>query len=219
MLYNNDIIVFDFETGGVNPKVCPAIQIAGLVIDSRRLEPYPDGVFSSMMRPPDNEMPLIGQKALDINKKTIKEIEEAPAQKEVWENFSKFVKKFSKGRGFYNNLIPAGKYIRGFDLIISERLCRSYGPWDKTDDCQDLFHRKVILDADDMLYMWFEGTTDELKNLKMDTIKPYLGMKGDSITKGHDALQDVKDTAAIIIKFLKLHRGLFPKIKFRNSFA
>jgi hypothetical protein len=35
----------------------------------------------------------------------------------------------------------------------------------------------------------------------------------------HDALKDVKDTAEIMIRFLKLHRKLGEKVKFKGSFA
>jgi hypothetical protein len=34
----------------------------------------------------------------------------------------------------------------------------------------------------------------------------------------HDAIKDVKDTAEILIRFMKLHRNLSEKIKFRGSF-
>jgi hypothetical protein len=35
----------------------------------------------------------------------------------------------------------------------------------------------------------------------------------------HDALQDVKDTANILIKFLVMQRNLSKKIKFEKAFA
>ena len=35
----------------------------------------------------------------------------------------------------------------------------------------------------------------------------------------HDALQDVKDTANLMIKFMKLQRSLLKKVKFEKTFV
>ena len=50
----------------------------------------------------------------------------------------------------------------------------------------------------------------------MDYLRDYFGMETDN---AHDALQDVKDTANILIKFLKLQRSLLKKVKFEKTFA
>ena len=44
-------------------------------------------------------------------------------------------------------------------------------------------------------------------------------MGQDSKDNAHDALQDVKDTANLMIKFLKLQRSLLKKVKFEKAFA
>ena len=49
----------------------------------------------------------------------------------------------------------------------------------------------------------------------MDTLREYFGIDS---SNSHDALKDVKDTAEILIRFLKLHRKLFAKIQFKDSF-
>jgi hypothetical protein len=50
----------------------------------------------------------------------------------------------------------------------------------------------------------------------MDYLRDYLGMSSE---KSHDALQDVKDTANILIRFLVMQRNLSKKIKFEKAFA
>ena len=50
----------------------------------------------------------------------------------------------------------------------------------------------------------------------MDTLRERMGL---STENAHDALQDVKDTANLMIKFMKLHRRIAPKIKFEKAFA
>ena len=65
-----------------------------------------------------------------------------------------------------------------------------------------------------LIFYWFENNP-ELKNYTLDSLREYFGIDK---TGAHDALKDVKDTASIMIRFLKLHRNLSGKVKFRNSF-
>jgi hypothetical protein len=48
----------------------------------------------------------------------------------------------------------------------------------------------------------------------MDALRPYFGLSDDG---AHTAATDVEQSGAIIIKFLKYHKALFKKDKFRNS--
>jgi hypothetical protein len=49
----------------------------------------------------------------------------------------------------------------------------------------------------------------------MDNLRDYLGISKDG---AHDALKDVKDSAEILIRFLKLYRNMANKVKFKDSF-
>jgi len=71
------------------------------------------------------------------------------------------------------------------------------------------------LDIMNLIFYWFEHNND-LKNYALDNMRDYFGIDKEG---GHDALKDVKDCAEILIRFLKLHRNLAQKIKFRNSFV
>ena len=66
------------------------------------------------------------------------------------------------------------------------------------------------------IYCWFENNADVGNSYSMDFMRDYFGMSKDN---AHDALQDVKDTANILIKFLKMQRNLSKKIKFEKAFA
>jgi DNA polymerase III epsilon subunit-like protein len=66
-----------------------------------------------------------------------------------------------------------------------------------------------------LVFYWFENNSD-LKSYTLDSLRDYFGISKDG---AHDALKDVRDTAEIIIRFLKLHRSLSQKIKFKNSFT
>ena len=66
-----------------------------------------------------------------------------------------------------------------------------------------------------LIYYWFFDLED-IKSLSLDNVRDYMGISKDN---AHDALKDVKDCAAILLRFLKLHKNLCNKIKFKDAFA
>jgi DNA polymerase III epsilon subunit-like protein len=66
-----------------------------------------------------------------------------------------------------------------------------------------------------LIFYWFESNND-LKSYTLDSLRDYFGI---SKVGAHDAFKDVQDCAEILIRFLRLHRNLGNKIKFKNSFA
>jgi DNA polymerase III epsilon subunit-like protein len=65
-----------------------------------------------------------------------------------------------------------------------------------------------------LVFYWFEHNND-LKSYSMDNLRDYLGISKEG---AHDALKDVKDCAEVLIRFMKLHRSLGSKVKFKDSF-
>ena len=109
----------------------------------------------------------------------------------------------------------AGYNIHGFDMHIVERMCAEYGPIDKKRGEQVLFNRIHKIDLMETVWLWFENNSD-VKSISMDSMRDLLGVPKDN---AHDALQDVKDTANLLIAFMKLYRKMSPKIKFEKAFA
>jgi DNA polymerase III epsilon subunit-like protein len=66
-----------------------------------------------------------------------------------------------------------------------------------------------------VVFYWFENS-NELKNYTLDNLREYLGISKEG---AHDALKDVQDTANILIRFMKLHRNIAKKVKFKGSFV
>lgn len=217
---NRDIIVFDFETGGRNPVTCQPTQLAALAIDGRsfRLK----GEFNSEIwaETDDNKavekgLGPIEDGALKVTGKTREGIAKSPKPKVVWEKFCTFVNKYNwKGTSFFAP-IPAGYNILGYDMIIVDRLCQEYGPWDKDRQRQKLFHQIYKIDMMDNYWMWTEGDPS-IKSRSMDAIRELMDMPTDN---AHDALQDVKDTANLMIKFMKTHRAVYRNLKLEKAFA
>lgn len=197
-----DFIVFDFETGGLDPLFHEAVQVAGRAYNARTLDPYPaesGGAFSSLMKPlyPDRLDP----KALQVNGKTREELEEAPDQKVVWNQFVQWVNRWNPKKSKWTAPIACGKNIRNFDLKFVEVLNELHTPKKgKT----LLFSDRYTLDLEDFIFHWFENEAEPAK-YGMDYLRGYFGM---STAGAHDASVDVDQTGELIMRFMKLYRRL-----------
>ena len=217
---NRDIIVFDFETGSRNPRKTQPTQLAALALDGRNFKLK--GTFNSEIKPIMNDekaieagLDPIEDEALRITGKTRTQLHNAPSLKSVWSKFVKFVDQYNwKGTQWFAP-IPAGFNIIGFDMVIINRLCEQYGPYDKERGQQKLFNKINKVDMMDNYYMWTEGDPS-VKSRSMDAIRERMGMSKEN---AHDALQDVKDTANLMIKFMKTHRAVYQNLNIDKAFA
>jgi DNA polymerase III epsilon subunit-like protein len=120
-------------------------------------------------------------------------------EKHAFEHYDTYIKKYCGA----TSPIVGGQNVRGYDLIIYNRCCNKYGiPY--------RFYRREELDLLDYFSHWFMFAKTPPKNYKLDTIRAKFGM---SLEGAHDALVDVYDTAKILLRFLKLHQTIVPKIK------
>ena len=217
---NRDYIIFDFETGSRNPHKTQPTQIAAIALDGRSLTVK--GQFNSEICPifDDEQAIALGldpleDEALKITGKDRDKLAKAPSVKAVWNKFTKFVGQYNwKNDPFYNP-IPVGFNIVGFDMIIINRLCKEFGPWDNDRSQQKLFSKVYKVDIMDNIFLWTEGDPS-IKSISMDALRDKMGLSREN---AHDALQDVKDEANIFIKLLKTHRSVYQNITFENAFA
>ena len=215
-----DYIVFDFETGSRNPRKTQPTQIAALALDGRNFKLK--GTFNSEIRPVmDDEKAIemgfdpLEDEALRITGKNREDLAKAPLPKTVWKKFCDFVNQYNwKGTQFFAP-IPAGFKIIGIDMIIVDRLCKAYGPYDKERQQQKLFNKIYKVDMMDNMFMWTEGDPS-IKSISMDSLRDRMGLSKEN---AHDALQDVKDTANIMIKFMKTHRAVYRNLTIDKAFA
>ena len=215
-----DYIVFDFETGSRNPQKTQPTQIAALALDGRNFKLK--GTFNSEIRPIlDDEKAMemgfdpLEDEALRITGKNREDLAKAPMPKTVWKKFVNFVNQYNwKGTQFFAP-IPAGFNIIGFDMIIVNRMCKAYGPYDKDRQQQKLFNKIYKVDMMDNMIMWTEGDP-AIKSISIDSLRDRMGLSKEN---AHDALQDVKDTANIMIKFMKTHRSVYRNLKIDKAFA
>jgi len=211
---NRDFICYDFETGGKNPHTCQPTQIAAIALDGRDFKVK--GTFNSEIRAEiDDEKAIaaglgpLEEGALKVTGKTREGIDKSPELKPVWQKFVKFVDKYNWKKTPFFAPIAAGFNIIGYDAIIIDRMCQQFGPWDDKSGRQKLFNPVRKVDVMDNMFMWMEGDPD-VKSISMDALRQRFGMSSEN---SHDALQDVKDTANIMIKFMLTHRKVYKNMR------
>ena len=223
------ICVFDLETDGISPEKCSPVQIAAIMVDPNKLEIIPDSEFNINLRPealqdkPDYD--YSDSDVLDFHAKVrgsskediLKQWNDYQKQEQGWKLFVSYLELYhtrSDKKSCFTAPIAAGYNINRFDLRIIERLSTKYNNLNK-EGKSSLFYPRDVLDMMNMVFYWFEGN-NELKNYTLDHIREYFGL---STVGAHDALKDVKDTAHLLIRFMRLHRNLANKVKFKGSFV
>jgi hypothetical protein len=228
MINYNKICVFDFETDGTDPRVCSPVQIAALMVDPISLSVIPDSEFNVFFKPEvleDNDNYKYTTDILDFHAKVkgcsseevLKSWYKYPKQNQSWNMFINYLDKYhsrTSKKSQFSAPIAAGYNINRFDLQLTERLSQKYNNVNK-EKRSDIFYPRDVLDIMNLVFYWFERNAD-LKSYTLDSVRDYLGISKDG---AHDALKDVRDSAQILIRFMKLHRSLSDKIKFKDSFS
>jgi len=227
MINYNKICVFDFETDGSDPRECSPVQIAAIMVDPINLDIIPNSEFNINFKPEVLESDDKYQYTTDIldfhskvkgcsKDDVLNEWRNYPKQQQSWNMFVNYLDKYhsrSSKKSQFSAPIAAGYNINRFDLKIIDRLSQKYGNVNK-EKTSNLFYPRDVVDVMNLVFYWFESNPD-LKSYTMDSLREYFGIDK---TGAHDAIKDVKDTADIMIRFMKLHRNLSSKVKFKNSF-
>jgi DNA polymerase III epsilon subunit-like protein len=228
MINYNKICVFDFETDGSDPRICSPVQIASVIIDPIKLEIVPKSEFNIFFKPDvlaKDENYEYTTDILDFHAKVkgcskddiLKDWKNYPSQEQSWKMFTNYLEMYhsrSSKKSQFSAPIAAGYNINRFDLPIVDRLSNKYGNINK-ESKTDIFYPRDVVDIMNLIFYWFENNGD-LKSYTLDSLRDYFGISKDG---AHDALKDVKDCADILIRFLRLHRNLSSKIKFKDSFV
>lgn len=223
----NKICVFDMETDGSDPRTCSPVQLAAVIIDPISLEIVKGSEFNINFKPETLETDdnyVYTTDILDFHSKVkgcskddiLNSWKTYPKQSQAWDMFVNYLDKYhsrSSKKSQFSAPVAAGYNINRFDLVIVDRLSNKYKNTNK-EGKTDLFYPRDVIDVINLVFYWFENN-DEIKSLSLDNLREYFGIDKDG---AHDALKDVIDTANIMIRFLKLHRSLSAKIKFKGAF-
>ena len=207
----NPLVVYDLETSDKVPTTCYPLEVCAQVYNPRTLKPYPNGLFHSFMDLPEGHIPQ--EEALKVNGIKREDIAGFPNHKVVWNQFVDFIRKFNSKGTDWTAPISVGKNIRNFDNIIARRMCAEFCP---NKEKTVLFNSWRCVDLEDLLWPFFESE-GELKSMKMDELRPWLGME----TEGaHGAKVDCFQEGALAMRFLGWLRNNYKqnKSKFKGSF-
>lgn len=228
----NFYCVYDFETGSRNPFNTQPTQLAAVMVNARSLTIVPDSLFESKIKPEWDvdkckKMGVhpVEDEALIKTNLTREELDEAPPLKQVWQDFQDYLKKYNKKSETGDNWeapIPVGHNNNSFDDIIIRRLCLDYGP--KLDEygAWSIFHPNISYDIHRLFRAMSAGSNIFPKNsYSMDSMREFMGISAEN---AHRADVDVKTTAIMLIKYLKLMKTLLSggfeyRIQFENCFT
>lgn len=203
------IFVFDFETGGKDPRTCVPIQLAARVYNPRTLELAPGGTFASYMRPKDDEWDKLEQGAMDINKISRDTLKDAPEREQVWLQFVEFVNRFNPKPGdVWRAPIAAGFGITNYDLTIIDRFAQQHGNIDKEGKA-NLFNRRFMLDLLFMLFPWFENVNLFTRSWGFDAVREKFGISKEG---AHNAIVDVQQEGDLLMRFLRMNRTQYGRV-------
>ena len=166
---NCDYIIFDLETSSINTKTCEILEIAAIKILNDEIV----DTFSSLICP----MGFLDREALEINKISIEELNNAPPDYVVMPKFFEFI-------GGYD---LKGYNIKSFDIPILNRYASKFN-----------FTMKNSIE--DILYL-ANRKLPFLQNRKLTTISAYFKI---DTTKSHRALSDCEITLDAYLKLLTL---------------
>lgn len=212
---SNNVIVYDLETGGADPFTTEPIEIGAIVVDINTMTPKENGVFGpTLIRPTD--FSLLKDEALAKNGIKREDLQAAPEQRVVFDQFTRFCRMFQKSDSKWDAMISSGYNVKGFDNIIMALLCKKYGYTDK-DGSQKLFHPMHTLDLMDICRMWFHATDDGPNGYSLESIRTYFGVPKDG---AHRAMVDVEHSLLILKRLMEFQKKLnvIYVPKFKDSF-
>jgi hypothetical protein len=209
------------------------------MIHPATLEIIENSEFSSFMRPEDVDEPtyyedhketirwhaknyvenfteLSSTEQEDETVKIFEKWRSSPEQSQVFSEFSDYLKKYhttQKRQSMFTAPIKAGHNIRNFDDIILHRKCMKFDLMNGKKTDVKIFHPRDSVDIKELAFLWFESLP-EPKAYNMDELRSFFGMP---IWGGHDALNDVKDEAKVIQKFMRLHRSMAHRVTFKGA--
>lgn len=214
MINYQQILVYDYETGSKYARTTDPLQLAAVTIDPRKLTVNEDDVFQVYLKPENNDWSKVETEALAVNHLSKEIIEEKGVDLKLgWGNFVKWVNKFNTKKTIWSAPVACGMNVKGFDRIITERMCDKFGPKDDIGQ-PTLFHPRDSVDLLDILFLCFENRSD-LGRYNMDAVRDYLGISKEG---SHDAVKDCIDTAKVVARFMNMFRNKLGKMQYKDAF-
>lgn len=251
-MYNKcDFAVFDFETNGLGDGKQP-VELACVIIDGHKLTVKDQGIYSSVCSIiPDDEVDLYGldktsQKALDVNKLTMKDIAAAPPLKKVWSDFENFLQYHNPSGNQYENPIMVAHNLdfdkqlldniklglhRGKPVMPSkplplgkikdqsqDDLKKHVKDWRPFKEPWKFSSRKIFhpIQKIDTLQNCFNWFSYQREPYRLNQVAICEFLELDT-SMAHGALFDVLTTAEILIRMIKIQRIVSAETDFKTG--
>jgi DNA polymerase III alpha subunit (gram-positive type) len=190
MLYDNNYIVIDLETGGLSAQKNPITEVACVILN-HQMEVIKE--YQTLVKPYGNL--VLERQALEVTGLTVEEINKGKDSKQVVSEMIDLFKPLKKGK--FMKPIMIGHNIIKFD---SKFLIEFFN-----------FHNKDLFDVvDDHVEdtMWIArnkwGSDNESANFKLATCCARAEIE---LVQGHRALADTRSTAQLFSYFTKCLRS------------
>ncbi len=212
----NTIMVVDAETTGldVHDEKTHMVQVACLGLDPATFETIPGSEFCEYLRPPDFSQ--LSDRAMGVNQIPLDTLARAPEPEIVMQKFVQHVRAYNpKGKSQWTAPHAAGKNIRNFDLPLLNRYFKKTKGATDSKGVPNVFDSHIQFDLDDDVIRWLV-LTGRVESYSMDNLRLYFGLPKPN---RHDALDDVRDEARLLVSFLRIYVQAAPKIEFRGRLA
>ena len=182
--FDRDLLVFDVETTGIDPRVHQIVSIGALLLDRTTLEPLKE--MGTLVQLTSEAFAQASPRAMEIHKLTFDQLQSAPAPAEV---VAQFLTTF--GKDFY---------FCGWNVCFDTQFLRAL--FHQVGRLQDFdtfrYHR---LDMWSLLELaWVRG----LLQAPPDSLSIACGLFAIPRPPVHDALEDARATALLLKKILPL---------------
>jgi len=206
MIDNRHLCVLDFETGGKDKTSCEVLSIGSVIIHSGTLQIIDE--FTSLVQP--RNFDALEEEALKVNGLTREQLAEAPLPDIIFPAWAKWIQNhnITKDNNSFGAPIPTGWNINNFDLPILDRYCKEFKYWDKKWGSRTLLNPVFTFDV--MTEIWLlTRTNPDTKNCKLGDMAIFMGKSEEDVTaNAHEVMWDVRTTAEIAIRYLKLMKYL-----------
>lgn len=217
----NSYTIFDFETGGLDPKKNPMTELAMLSIKGDTLEEIDR--FSLLVKPFDPAL-VYDDKALDVTGITVdmllsQGVDIKEVRKRVEEHFEKV--NIHKGPGYK-------AYLVGHNPGFDDGFLGQLQAYTKIDLSKYVMNSKNYAGGFNFTYLdtiipakMAYGDDETMENFKLGTVVDKAGI---ALTDAHRAMNDVIATKDLLIEFIKKLRSTggdmssADKYKYRTTF-
>ena len=180
------VLYFDTETTGKDPNVNNIIELAGFIeIDGKIVKE-----FCFNIRPFDEDISTISEKAIKIHKIDIKTMRSFPDPLDVFAEFTEILDFYKGKQDYFNRYYPAGYHVI-FDINFLKSFFLKCG--DKTYNKR--INNKYIDPLPILNILDLKGIIN-LPNHQLKTVCEYFDIEIDA----HKALSDIKAASQVMTK-------------------